>query len=109
VETRNEQAVFRDRAETAMAGRIPLDQAIEINIAFYMPIPQSWSRKKQAAALADLVRPITKPDFDNCSKMIDALKGIVWRDDCRVTDAHIYKRYSDRPRLVIEIRGIGPP
>lgn len=102
--TRDAQAEFKDFAERAMNGRAPIDQEIEFRVAFYMPVPRSWSKRKQADALADRGRPITKPDFDNMTKMIDALNGVVWRDDSLITDAGISKRYSDRPRLVVEVR-----
>ncbi|MHA1401911.1 MAG: RusA family crossover junction endodeoxyribonuclease, partial [Candidatus Heimdallarchaeaceae archaeon] len=29
----------------------PLETPIELEITFYMPIPKSWSKKKQAASL----------------------------------------------------------
>lgn len=39
--------------------------------------------------------PTVKPDFDNLAKMVcDALNKVMFRDDCQICDAHIYKRYA---------------
>ena len=105
-ETREAQTDIKVWAYQAMKGRTIIDGPIDLRFAAYLPVPASWSRKKQAAALADQIRPISKPDFDNYSRMIDALKAIVWSDDSRVTDSGIFKRYSDKPRLVIEVRAL---
>ena len=100
-----EQSVIRKIAYDAMDGRPPLLGAIDLRIVAYMPIPASWSNKKQAAALADRIRPTGRPDWENLAKMLDGLNGVVWRDDSQITDPRgPYKRYSDRPRTVIEIR-----
>lgn len=104
--TRDAQAEFKDCARIAMGNKPPIDGAVELRMVSYIPVPPSWSKKKQAAALSDRLRPVSKPDYDNYAKMIDALKGVTWRDDCLVTDGHHYKRYSDRPRLVLEIRAL---
>lgn len=103
-DTRSEQAVLRSLAYDAMEGRPILQGAIDFRASFHMPVPASWSQKKRTAALAGKILPTVKPDFDNLSKMIDALKGVLWRDDALITDAHIYKRYSDRPRTIMEVR-----
>jgi len=46
---------------------------------------------------------------DNLLKIAaDALKGIVLGDDASVVDATVRKRYSDDPRLRIEVREFTP-
>ncbi len=94
-------------AAAAMAGRPPFDGAIDFRVTAFMPIPMSWSQRKRANALAGLVRPTGKPDLDNIAKNVgDGLNGICVHDDAQITDALILKRYSDRPRIEIEIRCI---
>jgi Holliday junction resolvase RusA-like endonuclease len=66
-------------------------------------VPQSWSAKKRAAALAGAIRPAKRPDLDNIAKMLDALNEVVWRDDAQVVSGLIEKLYSDRPRLRVEV------
>lgn len=103
---RREQDYIRSIAAKAMGNKAPLDGPIDLRVVAYMPVPASWSKKKQTAALADQIRPIGKPDFDNLIKSLcDAFKHVVWTDDSRVTDpAGPWKRYSSQPRLVIEVR-----
>lgn len=105
-QTRHEQSFIRAVAYKAMDGHNPLKGPIDLRIVAYVPIGESWSKKKRAAALADEIRPTGKPDWDNLGKSVcDAIKGVVWNDDSQVTDPRgPYKRYSDQPRLVIEIR-----
>lgn len=100
-ETRSYEAVIRYTAQAAMAGRRPIEGAARCDIAAYVPVPKSWSKKKQAAALAGEILPTVRPDWDNFAKTTDALNEIVWRDDCQITDSNFRKRYSDRPRMVI--------
>lgn len=104
-QTRLAQANVRSIAYAAMGDRAPLTGAIDCRIVAYMPIPESWSKRKKAAALADQIRPTGKPDRDNLEKLVaDAFKEVVWRDDSQITDGPTWKRYADKPRLVIEVR-----
>ena len=104
--SRNEQAVIRDFARQAMQNRIPFAGAIDLRIVVFRPVPASWSAKRRAAACDGTLLPITKPDFDNYGKMVDALKSIVWRDDAQVCRFFFWKVYSETPELVMEIRPI---
>lgn len=101
--TAAEMEAIRYVAARAMEGATPFQGAIDLRLCAWMPIPSSWSKKKQASALSGAIRPTVKPDWDNIGKLCDALKGIVWRDDAQVTDVHLFKRYSDMPRVVTEV------
>ncbi len=103
--TRNYEAGLRLAAQDAMAGRAPLDGPVIVTIDAFFPVPASWSRKKREAALAGSLLPQSKPDLDNLMKGLDSLNEVVFRDDKQITDATVRKRYSDRPRLRIEIIG----
>ena len=86
--------------EMARTGRKLFSEATEVWITAYLPIPKSWSKKKQDGALAGTVFPTSRPDGDNLVKAAtDALKGIVWTDDAILVDWHIRKRYAATPRL----------
>jgi Holliday junction resolvase RusA-like endonuclease len=102
-ETRREESFIRYMAKQAMNGQPPLTGRLRLALCAYRPMPQSFSRRKRDAALAGQIAPISRPDYDNIAKMLDALKGIVWVDDAQITDAFIYKRFSDQPRLVVEV------
>jgi Holliday junction resolvase RusA-like endonuclease len=96
---------IKDRAQDAVKGLKPIEgKPIGLLIRVYLPIPTSWSKKKQCAALRGEVVPMVKPDWDNFRKIAsDALNEIVYRDDALVTDARVIKRYSDQPRMEIEV------
>lgn len=104
--TRNEEAVIRDFAEQAMNGRAPFEGPLEVRMRIYLPIPQSMPKKRQEAAIAGELRPTIKPDWDNTAKLTDACNGIVWRDDSQIVAAHVWKYYSVRPGVVIEVRRV---
>jgi Holliday junction resolvase RusA-like endonuclease len=60
-------------------------------------------KTKGPAAENGLLRPTTRPDVDNfCKCGLDALNGIVWRDDSQVVELTVSKFYSSRPRLELE-------
>lgn len=100
-----EQAGIRWLAAAAMKGAAPADGPLTLLVCFYVPIPPSWSRKKQDAARRGLIFPTSRPDFDNYAKLIsDSFKSIVWRDDARVVRSFIDKLYSDRPRIEAVVR-----
>ena len=104
--TRTEAGVIRMYAEEAMRGRLPLTGPIEVRASFFMSIPKSMSKKNRALALADPpgLKPTKKPDADNAAKFWDQFNKLVWVDDCQITDCHIWKRYSERPMVIFEIR-----
>lgn len=101
--SRNEMAVIRHEARLAMEGRPPFDGPIVMHLSAYRAPPSSMSRKNKALALAGKLAPTKKPDLDNATKMVDALNKICWTDDAVIVEMHCYKRYSDQPRLVIQI------
>lgn len=82
-----------------MEGREQLDGPLLVRVNAFMPIPKSLNKAKTAAAIIGELRPTTKPDVDNFAKVVDALNGIVWRDDSQVVQLTVAKHYSDRPRL----------
>lgn len=79
---------------------------VELKITAYMPVPQSWPISKKGKALAEMIRPTVKSDFDNIAKAVsDALNGVAWDDDKQVVEAYISKKYGAVPRVEVEIWG----
>lgn len=101
--TRAFESALRYAAQVAMAGRPPLEGPLSLRLDAHMPIPASWSARKHRLALMGQVQPTTKPDADNLLKCIDSCNGIVWRDDAQIVTASVAKRYSERPRIEIEV------
>jgi Holliday junction resolvase RusA-like endonuclease len=104
--TRSYEAMLRLAAQDAMGGASPLEGALALTVEAYMPIPRSWSGKRQREAAAGRILPITRPDADNLMKPIDALNGVVWRDDAQIVSVSFNKRYSERPRLVVTVEAL---
>lgn len=89
----------------AMAGRALIEGPVELRLLIDVQIPASWSKRKQAQALAAEILPTTKPDVDNVIKAIgDGLNGVVWKDDVQVTDIITRKRYAEKPQVRVMIR-----
>lgn len=101
--TRSYESALRLAAQEAMGDRAPLDGALHVHVAAHFPVPASWPKKRQRAALDGELLPATKPDVDNLLKVLDALNEVVWRDDKQIVSAVIWKRYSDAPGLFIKV------
>lgn len=81
----------------------PLSHPVYIECEFHFGTPKSWSKNKKAAALG--TPHASKPDLDNLVKFIlDALNGIVWKDDAVIAEIHAKKVYSSSPKTSIIIR-----
>jgi crossover junction endodeoxyribonuclease RusA len=66
-----------------------LDGPLHVALAFAMPRPPSVPRTKRRM-------PTCKPDIDKMERAIfDALTGVIWVDDARVTSVTKSKRYAD--------------
>ena len=96
----------------AMAGRQPFERGTPLRctvLATYA-IAASWSKKKQAAALAQAIRPTKKPDGDNILKTVgDALNSVAWADDVDVVEWVLVKVYGTTPSLRITIKQVEVP
>jgi len=93
----------------AMAGRPPIEGPVMAMLTIKLPISASWSKRKQAAALAGTELPTKKPDADNVIKAVfDAMNGVVWVDDTQVVDMVVRKRYALVPGVVVRISTVQP-
>jgi crossover junction endodeoxyribonuclease RusA len=76
-------------ASQAYGGPV-LDGALAVRIEFVMRRPLSLPKRKATPP------HIKKPDVDKLARaVLDALTGIVWRDDSQVIDMHPTKRYAE--------------
>jgi Holliday junction resolvase RusA-like endonuclease len=91
-------------------GRLPMmGKPIRANVSLYYPIPDSWSGKKKNEAQTGKIRPIVKPDIDNCIKILfDPLNGIAFRDDAQIVEITATKYYSDQARVEVTLEEIEP-
>jgi len=105
--TRKYEAALRYAAQQAMNGRALLTGPLSMTVTATMPVPQSWSGKKQRAALAGEIMPTKRPDADNFGKLAaDSLNTVVFADDSQIVDWRVIKLYGERPGLRIEVASV---
>ena len=83
----------------------PVEGPVRVDITFIMPRTQSqiWVRKPMPR-----LWHYKKPDRDNLDKsVLDALTGLLWRDDCQVCDGRIRKLIAsgdEQPGVIIVVK-----
>lgn len=84
----------------------PFENPLCVDLTFYMGIPSSWTKQKRIGASVGQIRPIARNgDIDNlCKGVLDSCNGLLWVDDCIITDLSARKRYTgELARVVIKI------
>lgn len=105
--TANYEGMVAIAAKAAMAGAALIDAPVSCRVEIIAPVPASWSKRKQADALAGSVLPTTKPDADNVVKAVfDGLNGVLWRDDVLVVDLAVRKRYGATPCVHVFVQPV---
>lgn len=70
---------------------------VSIGVVFYLPRPKSLPKRVEY--------PTKKPDCDKLVRgILDALTGILWRDDSQVVEMAARKLYGDPPRAEITVQ-----
>jgi Holliday junction resolvase RusA-like endonuclease len=101
---RDQLAMLRQAATEAMDGAVPLDCPVELDLLVLVPIPKSWSKKKQHAAVTGDLLPCSRPDLTNICKLAeDACTGVIFRDDSMIVQQLTRKRYSVSPQITIAV------
>lgn len=76
----------------------PLEGPISVRAVFIIAKPKSAKRREH---------PVVKPDLDNYLKTLDALNGIVWKDDSQIVEISGQKIYAfddAGPRTAIVVK-----
>lgn len=82
------------------------NEPVRFEVLCYCSIPKSLSQRKQIALNGIL--HTKKPDLDNFVKFYaDVLNGIAYEDDNLISTIWCEKRYSDKPRVEINITPYG--
>ncbi|MDN7476153.1 RusA family crossover junction endodeoxyribonuclease [Burkholderia multivorans] len=90
-------------ARAAMRDDEPYAGPVRLIVDIGVPIPASWSKKRQRAAAAGAIGATKKPDADNVVKALkDGMNGVVYGDDGQVVDLWVSKRYATTPGVRIE-------
>ena len=79
---------------------------VEYTLRAYMPTPTSTMNNTEIyLAEKGLILPISTSDWDNLAKTYtDCLQDILLLNDNIINPGHVYKYYSIKPRIEIEIR-----
>lgn len=106
--TASERNRLKEAAERQMiaAGIAMFTGPLDVKHRVERPMLKSFSKKKYAAALSRELLPTSRPDFDNYAKMVDALNGIVWKDDAQICHYEMWKVFSEQPKVVFQITAI---
>ena len=83
-------------ARNQMGSQPLMTDPLIVQLLFFLKKPPSAKRSY----------PTTKPDLDNLIKaVLDAMNGIIWKDDTQVVDLHVHKRYSlnGNPHFVMKV------
>jgi Holliday junction resolvase RusA-like endonuclease len=103
--TANYESLVKLAASQAMAGQSLLKRPVALLLTMHMPIPSSWSKKRQDLALRGLIGATVKPDLDNvCKSIADAMNGIVYTDDKLIVSATIVKQYGTVPHVAVRVQ-----
>jgi Holliday junction resolvase RusA-like endonuclease len=82
-----------------------MEGALRMVLKAFMPIPKSFSQKKQNGLNGQY--HISKPDLDNITKTyLDILEGICFKNDSQVCVMELVKAYSTNPRVEITFNKI---
>ena len=91
-------------AMQAMKGTQPLPYPVRVVIDVAICPPASWSKKKRAQALNQLIQPTGKPDIDNVAKgILDAMNGVAYLDDKQVISLTIRKFYDESDQAFVTV------
>lgn len=92
--SRNHKAMIGMMAREVMGDRKPLEGDLILVLTVLKNPPMSWSKKKQRECLRRGI--LSKPDLDNYVKLVlDALNGVVFRDDKDVATILARKLWTD--------------
>lgn len=85
----------------------PIEGAIRVRIQSMYRIPPSASQDRKKRMQLGLILPEVKPDVDNVAKIIlDALNGVVYKDDKQVVELITRKFYDTNPRVIVEVEPV---
>lgn len=104
--TRSYEGLVALAAQRVMGAREPFARTVPLSmlVVATLPIPASWSGKKQTAAVDQRVLPTGRPDLDNFVKAaLDGCIGVVFADDSSVVRLETRKEYGRTPGLTVQV------
>ena len=96
--TRAYESAIQIAAKNAMGSGIPLEGPVSVDLYIRCSVPVSYPKKRQKACYENTEMPTKKPDIDNTIKAyLDAMNGIIYKDDIQVVKVTAKKAYSIVP------------
>lgn len=87
--------------------RPPLLGPLSVSLTFYRPVQNSISKTECERRLSNESKPVVKPDTDNYIKStLDALNGVLWHDDAQIVKIEAEKKYSDHPKITVNVKPV---
>jgi len=82
-----------------------LEDPIELEVVFYMPIPKNTSKKKYKLMLLNEIKHQKQKDLDNMLKyLFDVFNEVVFKDDKQIWKITAQKLYSVTPKTEVTLR-----
>lgn len=76
----------------------------KVKITAYFKPAESLSKKKKQELIDGEFGFLYRPDADNVAKSIlDALNGIVYKDDSQVANLLVFKQYGAENKIIVEM------
>jgi Holliday junction resolvase RusA-like endonuclease len=95
------------QAQAAMGDQPVMDAPVEVIASFTFSRPKAHYGARGIKPSAPSWKA-TKPDADKAIRsVLDALTGVVWRDDSLVVRMLVEKRYGDTPGVRVSVRVLG--
>ena len=101
--TKDYERLVRWSGQIAMwdASMKPITGPVEAFLAFALPYPASWSKRKRESN----TWAVGRVDLDNLVKaVLDGLNGICYGDDRQVCRVEVVKRYGGEPGVHVWLR-----
>lgn len=85
--------------------RVDDKNPFKMEIDIFFKIPKGKSKTFKMRCLADEIRPLKRPDIDNCGKnILDSLNGILYADDKQIIELTIRKHYAESDYVKISVK-----
>lgn len=93
--TKTYEQTIKAWAQRAIGSGSPLEGPVSVDLYIRIGVPASTTKKLTEACIRNEKLPTKKPDIDNIIKAyLDAINGIVYKDDTQVVRLSAKKVYS---------------
>lgn len=98
-------SLFKEFLESTSEMRKIITTSCKFYCDLYFPVPEQMNKVDKILSELRLIRPISKPDWDNAGKTYsDMVQKHLILDDCLIIEANVRKFYSFKPRIEISVK-----